>query len=348
MTVTAFTKSSGLGPLPKLLEAAGGPRMLTRVFQAEHLPISLASGEATWLPLHSLLGLFERSAAAAGDDLFGLRVGRAMQPEDFGLWVRYAMSAPSLGGMISRLRRALDHHQSGSEFDFQVSGRRASWSYRVTESVASGHRHHTDHALWPMLVALRRYAGTKWMPLRIECTYDRPQCWRRLEEEFGSPVSFGQPANAIVFDRALLDMPLRHPMPSEAHVTWSDIRRIVAERPPATILDAVRAVVRARMTEPLTDMEGTALVLAMSPRTLQRHLSEENRTFRDVLDEVRMERACELLQESSASVTEIAFSLGYDDATSFSRAFRRWAGHPPNTLRQARRRQRDISRIGAL
>lgn len=347
MTVMAFTKSSGLGPLPRLLETAGGPRMLTRVFQAEHLPISLASGEATWLPLRSLLGLFERSAAAAGDDLFGLRVGRSMQPEDFGLWVRYAMSAPTLGGMISRLRRALDYHQSGSEFGLHVAGPRATWSYRVTEPVASGLRQHADHALWPMLVAVRRYADAKWTPLRIEFSYERPPCWRRLEDAFGAPTSFGRPANAIVFERELLDRPSRQAMSSDAHIIWSDIRRIVAERPPTTILDAVRAVVRARMTEPLTDMEGTALVLAMSPRTLQRHLSEENRTYRDVLDEVRMNRACELLQESSASITEIALSLGYDDPTSFSRAFRRWAGHPPNYVRQSRWMRSNISRIVA-
>ncbi len=39
--------------------------------------------------------------------------------------------------------------------------------------------------------------------------------------------------------------------------------------------------------------------------------------------------ACAYLSESGWSITEIAFSLGFADMSSFSRAFRRWTGSSP-------------------
>lgn len=339
MPRVAFTNSSGFGPLPRLLEAAHGPRLVARIFQSEDLPLSILSGDGSWVPMRGLMAVFERSAAELGDEFFGLHVGQEMQPEDFGLWARYVVSAPSLRGMISRMRRAVRFHQSGGEIELDVVDDIAVWRYRVAEPGTVGRRHHAEHALWPMLTALRRYAGPDYTPIRIECAYDRPRCWRRLEEEFGTSLRFGTPANAIVFERRLLDVPALVATSLENAVTCGDLRRIVRRRPPATIVDAARAILQVRITEQFTDIDGTARLLGLSARSLQRHLAEQNLSFRDLLEQVRMQRALDLLIDTPASITDIAFSLGYNDITSFSRAFRRWRGQPPNQIRQSIRRK---------
>ena len=46
------------------------------------------------------------------------------------------------------------------------------------------------------------------------------------------------------------------------------------------------------------------------------------------------------LDEGHASVTEIAFLLGFADTSSFSRAFRRWTGLSPRAYTQDRARTR--------
>lgn len=50
-----------------------------------------------------------------------------------------------------------------------------------------------------------------------------------------------------------------------------------------------------------------------------------------------MRRACGLLQGTDLPVREIAHRLGYDDASVFSRAFRRFVGESPEPFRLARR-----------
>ena len=65
-------------------------------------------------------------------------------------------------------------------------------------------------------------------------------------------------------------------------------------------------------------------MLGVASRTLQRQLALENLRYRDLVQRLRMERALDLLQESVEPVTSIAFSLGYNDVASFTRAFRQW------------------------
>lgn len=335
MSQTTFTNMEGFGPLPALMEAAGGSRSLERIFNSERVPISLAFARDAWIPLRSLMGLMERSARETGNELFGLQLGESMRPEDFGGWARYALSASDLRTAIERAIRTLSFYESVSEYGLDISGGLARWSYKIYEPMSFGRMHNIDHIMWPTLTAFRYYLGTDWTPVRVEFDYDRPLHWRRLEERFGAPLAFGRPSNAIVFESHLLKSPAIQRPPLANRVTFADLGGAVSRRSPRTILEAVRELIRVRLTEPLTDIEGVAFLLGLGPRSLQRQLSEEGLTYRDLLEQVRMERALHLISESEESITEIAFNLGYRDSSSFTRAFRRWNGSPPSQVRRA-------------
>jgi AraC-like DNA-binding protein len=77
-----------------------------------------------------------------------------------------------------------------------------------------------------------------------------------------------------------------------------------------------------------------ARTLAVSRRTLSRRLGDEGTSFRDILNDVRREFACALLQDRSLSVGDIAFFLQYSEPAAFHRAFRRWTGPPPRDFRE--------------
>jgi AraC-like DNA-binding protein len=72
---------------------------------------------------------------------------------------------------------------------------------------------------------------------------------------------------------------------------------------------------------------------------LNRRLKAEGTTFQKLLDEVRFEAACQLLDTGRIPITEIAVSLGYAETSAFSRAFRRWSGTTP--VERRRRSQKE-------
>ncbi|WP_338089162.1 helix-turn-helix transcriptional regulator [Nannocystis pusilla] len=80
--------------------------------------------------------------------------------------------------------------------------------------------------------------------------------------------------------------------------------------------------------------ESVARALGTSERTMQRRLRQAGTSFRDVVDDVRREAALAQLGRRDATVTDIAFMLGFSDLSAFSRAFRRWTGASPSEYRR--------------
>ena len=66
--------------------------------------------------------------------------------------------------------------------------------------------------------------------------------------------------------------------------------------------------------------------LALSERTLHRRLAEEGTRFSALLDSARYARARSLLADRQMTIEAIAMALGFAEASSFSRAFKRWSG----------------------
>ena len=75
--------------------------------------------------------------------------------------------------------------------------------------------------------------------------------------------------------------------------------------------------------------------LGTSARTLHRRLADRGTSFEKLLDETRRELGTEYLRRNDYSVGEVAYLLGFAEASSFNRAFRRWTGKSPSEFRQA-------------
>jgi AraC-like DNA-binding protein len=78
-----------------------------------------------------------------------------------------------------------------------------------------------------------------------------------------------------------------------------------------------------------------AHALNLSERSLRRKLEQEGLSFRGLLDEARKVRALELMAGDGNLLTDIALQTGFSDVRAFSRAFKRWTGRPPSSLRAA-------------
>src|SRR5262249_49342686 len=66
--------------------------------------------------------------------------------------------------------------------------------------------------------------------------------------------------------------------------------------------------------------------LGMSERALSRRLAEEGVTFIEVLQQFKASLASRYLEDEGMPISKIAWLLGFEDASSFSHACRRWTG----------------------
>ena len=106
-------------------------------------------------------------------------------------------------------------------------------------------------------------------------------------------------------------------------------------------VDVAREVILQVLSAGHPPIETVAAVANTNVRTLQRRLAVSGRTYKTLVDEVRLAAARKALVESAAPLKAIAFELGFAEQASFTRAFRRWTGQAPSQYRK-RQRQLDI------
>jgi AraC-like DNA-binding protein len=150
----------------------------------------------------------------------------------------------------------------------------------------------------------------------------------RYEQTFAAPVTFENTLDELEFDAAQLDLPLSTSDPITSAVLETRIAALAgATTGRSLFIDRVRRAASSHLGGP-TSLAKIAKQLGISARTLRRHLEQEGTSLRALVDDLRRERADELLAAGNP-VKEIAFVLGFSETSAFSRAYKRWTGRPP-------------------
>lgn len=197
---------------------------------------------------------------------------------------------------------------------------------RPVDPVSEAHDTYAgSFALQTLLTLTRRYTGQWWTPPRIGVPLRlTAQRWFRSQ----------WPGTELV--------------PS-GNVWWLEVPRSDVARPPiASSADAMVAsaiptirddgefvehIVRSYLPSTTPTLQVVAEVAGFSPRTLKRRLHAVDRRFSDILQECRLARARHLLETTDQPITEIAFDVGYETPSNFTRAFRSAAGLTPRQFR---------------
>lgn len=100
------------------------------------------------------------------------------------------------------------------------------------------------------------------------------------------------------------------------------------------VVKAIRDAIMKRIAQGPPHIEEIAASCPLKTRTLQRRLAEAGTTYRLIVDEVRFEAACRLLEDPGLNLAKVASALGYSDPANFTRAFVRWSGMTPRVYRR--------------
>ena len=186
----------------------------------------------------------------------------------------------------------------------------------------------------------RRGTGQPLHPLRVELK--RNPAHREIHEaHYGCRVKFKAPRNAIVFRTADLDRPFTSYNAELLAMLGGQLERELAERKvwQTTVAARVKWILLRLLGGQSADLGEVAKDLGMSNRTLQRRITSEGTSFRQLVRDARCELARHYLLDPSLELAETAFLLGYEDPNSFFRAFREWEGTTPSEWRAAEGRR---------
>ena len=150
---------------------------------------------------------------------------------------------------------------------------------------------------------------------------------------FPGPLAFRAPQAQVRFDARYLQLPLRRDEKALAQMLQRALSITVLQyRRDRLLVPQVRQALAAH-PERSHSAQALSGLLHVSPRTLHRQLREEGASLQQLKDEVRLEKARDLLFRTSKPVKQVAAAVGFRNEKSFSRAFRAWTGLSPAALR---------------
>ncbi|ACY16826.1 helix-turn-helix domain-containing protein [Haliangium ochraceum] len=156
------------------------------------------------------------------------------------------------------------------------------------------------------------------------------------EDFFGCRVRYGAELTRCAFTRESWETPLVRGELGLRQVLEQHAADLLARtRSETNELRAVRMAIHERLPDGAPELGTVAQAVGMSTRTLQRRLRDAGTSFAAVVEEERSSAARAYLGDQALAVSEIAYLLGYSEASAFVRAFKRWTGKTPNQFRAA-------------
>jgi AraC-like DNA-binding protein len=288
------------------------------------LPADAADRDHVDVPPSILGELIEAAAQGVAEPFLALRLPAEMKFRRYELGELAARAAPTLReslGLFGTLVHPLAKCAlTGADFHMQ------------TPSHPRGiGRFAQEYGLAYVVTHARSVTGGTVPIRRVWFAHARPSALAPIERWFScSEISFGAPDSGVSFDLETLDRALVTADPRLA----ATIAELVPAPRADDLVSALAAHIRARLPEPTTPDDAAALV-HLSARTLQRRLEADGTSFTAVVDATREALARELLADPGLPLGEIGFRLGFADAATFSRAFKRWTGTAPGRFRRA-------------
>lgn len=290
------------------------------------------------LPAVAVADLLELSAQVTGCQTFGLRMSETRNLADLGrvsVLIAHQGTLREAFGVLSTYRNRIN-----STLILAVEDHGAIVILREEFGLVHPRpvRQAECLALGVLMGMCRQLAGDGWRPDEVCFGYERPAMadvavYRRV---FDCPVVFDSHLNGIVVSGNALDRPLPGRDPALARHARSLIDAVMDQHE-RSCAEEVEQMVHTLLPTGRASLSACAEALGYNPRTLQRHLDEENASFTEIIDRVRRNQLPRHLANRKLRLTDLAGLLGYSSQGSFTRWHRATYGTTPMAARRSLR-----------
>lgn len=264
-----------------------------------------------------------------GDDAIGIWVSKYVQPTTFHALGLAVAASRNWYEALSRMER-YSEVVSDSE-KVMVTIHDDHWEYILSPGAQTyrASPESLDAIMTHMIRASRASIEKFKSPLSVELARPKPKNHSAFAEFYGCPIRYGADINRMVLPLELIHAPFSTSNISLAeqgdHIVQAYLKQVGT--------DPQDKKLRQSIVDALPSGEINIQMIArdagMSVRSLQRHFSDMDGTFRGIVSDIRTALAREYLAQNKLPIAEISFLLGYSDTASFSRAFKSWTGQTP-------------------
>jgi AraC-like DNA-binding protein len=164
----------------------------------------------------------------------------------------------------------------------------------------------------------------------ITFTFNKPENISEYDNIFRCPVYFNKLENSMVLDAESGEL--------EVNNSNKDLLAVF-EKHADTLLKKLNSlktysgrtseIIIKKLKGVSPKISNIAGELALSTRTLQMKLKDEGTSYSELLDSIRKELAINYIKDKYTPISEIAYLLGFSEASVFHRCFKKWTNTTP-------------------
>ncbi len=291
-----------------------------------HLHTDELHSPATRISLDQTIEACRNAQRLSSDPNLAFNVGSSIHLSTFGMY-GYAMLCST--DFRKTMEFAVKYHQLATPLTsivFEDTGTTAIWEIKPLahpQIDATLYQFITEFQIGIHISLMRDVMGSSFMPAAVSVTMPGTET-RLTQDMIGCPVLVKQPANQILLDTAWLD---RRPTLGNratyaaALETCGDLIAELGRH--AGVAGKVRKILIEDIANN-SDFKVVVKRLHTTERTLRRQLQSEHTSFRELVDELRMQLAIKYLRDTDMTSEDISVAIGFSDAANFRHAFRRW------------------------
>jgi AraC-like DNA-binding protein len=277
------------------------------------------------------------AVAVTGDDALGLHIVEQMPEGAVDLLGHLTAHAPTMREAVEIAAQFASLGMDGLHLSVRDEGDSFVVRYTFPRSSPLSDRMLAEFLMGGLARLARSFTGANAVPRFAWFEHERPDHHREYTRVFGGNQRFGQSVTSIAFDREIADRPQMHRHPELYELLRAEAQRRLDRMAtgvgPATRL---RQYLQAMAPARIPEISAAARDLGMSERSLRRRLAADGTSYRGVVRSALEASAGRMLGDPGHTIKETAVALGFADAATFHRAFKRWTGVTPGEYRRAR------------
>ena len=288
------------------------------------------------LSVRSQVTLLDEAATALKDDCIGFTLARDFDPRDLGLLYYVMASSQNLGEALKRLARYSKITNEAVVFGYREANRLTiSLSYSGVPRHSD--RHQIEFCMFAVIRICRLLTGRHLVPQHFTIAHHRSGNTSEMSRFVGTKVQFGTGTDEFSLEFDTRELPLIHSdnRLNDLLLKYCELGLAHRRDDLSQLRSKVENAISSRLPHGRVLVGDIAPTLGMSPRTLERKLSEEGLNFTEVIQQLRRDLAVRYLKERNLHVSKIAWLLGFHEVSSFTHAFKRWTGKTPSQMRAA-------------
>lgn len=165
---------------------------------------------------------------------------------------------------------------------------------------------------------------------------DPPENIAKYQQFFNCVLKFNQPENGFKFDAGYLAFPvLQTEETLKTFLNNAPLQLITMPNHGESVASQIRSLINPDVTKKFPSFEQVTERLNMSATTLRRRLRKENLSYQEIKDNCRRDAALVYLMRPELSISAVAALMGFTDASSFHRSFKKWTGMTPKEYRDS-------------